>query len=152
MTQDGRLDPEMAKLVHIPIVERFAAGEIGQRMKQAERAGVLYRERPFVMGLTAEELSRFGFSEETAEGTDSEELTLIQGIIDVFWMEEDGIVLLDYKTDFVQDGRQLVERYQAQMELYADALTRIFSGRYGDRPVVKERIIYSFCLDCAISL
>ena len=39
-----------------------------------------------------------------------EDLTLIQGIIDVFWLEEDGIVLLDYKTDRVDTEQQLIHR------------------------------------------
>lgn len=38
---------------------------------------------------------------------DDKELTLIQGIIDVFWIEEDGIVVLDYKTDRVKTGKEL---------------------------------------------
>ena len=74
-----------------------------------------------------------------------EELTLIQGIIDVFWVEDDGIVLLDYKTDRVDTGKQLVDRYAAQLNLYAEALERIFA--VGDNQYkVKEKLLYSFRL------
>ena len=68
-------------------------------------------------------------------------MTLIQGIIDVFWIEEDGIVLLDYKTDFVAEPKELVLRYEEQLNLYAEALNRVFieSGLK-----VKEKLIYAF--------
>ena len=43
----------------------------------------------------------------------SDELVLIQGIIDAYMEEEDGLVLIDYKTDHVVRGREslLTERY-----------------------------------------
>ena len=72
-----------------------------------------------------------------------EDLTLIQGIIDAFWEEEDGIVLLDYKTDRVETAQELVDRYEAQMRLYAEALERIYAQK-GVR--VKEMLLYSFRL------
>ena len=70
----------------------------------------------------------------------SEELVLIQGIVDVCWKEEDGIVLLDYKTDAVKNGSQLIRRYATQLELYAKALTKA-----AGEPV-KEKLMYSFGL------
>ena len=75
-----------------------------------------------------------------------EDLTLIQGIIDVFWEEEDGIVVLDYKTDRVDTAKQLSDRYAAQLSLYGEALERIYNSD-GERNIrVKERILYSFRL------
>ena len=74
--------------------------------------------------------------------TESEEPVLVQGIIDVFWEEEDGIVLLDYKTDRVENAGELLMRYRAQLLLYADALDRSFAGKK-----VKEILIYSFRLN-----
>ena len=54
---------------------------------------------------------------------------MIQGIIDVFWMEEDKIVLLDYKTDRVNTPQELLDRYETQLLLYAEALERVFSTK-----------------------
>jgi ATP-dependent helicase/nuclease subunit A len=65
---------------------------------------------------------------------------LTQGIIDVFWLEEDGIVLLDYKTDRAEQ-EELVRRYAVQLRLYAEALGRRFPAL-----PVKEALIYSFRL------
>ena len=53
---------------------------------------------------------------------------MIQGVIDVFWEEEDGLVLLDYKTDRVSPSEipARAERYRTQLLAYAGALERIF--------------------------
>ena len=67
---------------------------------------------------------------------------------DVFFEEEDGFVVLDYKTDAVETEEELVRRYQVQLDYYSEALTRIFGGA---KPV-KERIIYSFKLGREITL
>ena len=73
---------------------------------------------------------------------DSGEPVLIQGIIDAWFEEEDGVVLVDYKTDRIQKGQEavLLERYRLQMIYYARALLQITGKR------VKEAIIYSLAL------
>lgn len=174
MVADGKLTEEMKKLVKLSLVENFLQSDIGARMRAAEQAGCLYREKAFVMGFTPEELAAFGFGEmqkdagvscvrENADGTqenadgmrgnpgevkspDGEDLTLIQGIIDVFWVEEDGIVVLDYKTDRVDTAEQLKNRYAAQLKLYGEALERIFNKGNGKKIRVKECLLYSFRL------
>ena len=69
------------------------------------------------------------------------ETILIQGIIDVFFEEDGELVLLDYKTDRVHSARQLLERYQSQLDYYARALEQLLQKK------VKEKIIYSFTLN-----
>ena len=73
-------------------------------------------------------------------------MILVQGIIDVFWEEDDGIVLLDYKTDRVDSEEQLMVRYEKQLELYKNAI----EASYGAK--VKEVLIYSFALERSINL
>lgn len=73
-------------------------------------------------------------------GSGITEKVLLQGVIDAFILEEDGILLLDYKTDRVRTERTLRERYAIQLKLYADALEAL-TGK-----VVKSRLIYSFAL------
>ena len=53
------------------------------------------------------------------------ELLLVQGIIDVWFEEEDGLVVLDYKTDQVDSPEELTEKYHAQLDYYARALERL---------------------------
>ena len=110
----------------------FLNTNVGKRMQNAARAKTLYREQPFVLGVDAKE-----FYPDQKKG----EMVLIQGIIDAFFYEDGQIVLLDYKTDHVDNAQELVHRYKKQLELYADALSR-FSG---EKPV-KEILIYSFAL------
>ena len=64
----------------------------------------------------------------------------MQGIIDVYFEEEDGIVVVDYKTDRVSAPEELVRRYAKQLHYYAEVLERL-TGKS-----VKEKIIYSFAL------
>lgn len=165
MLAEGRITDEMRNLVKLPLVEAFAESELGARMKAAEQAGKLHREKAFVMGFTSEELAKFGFGvmqtdiasmdmtdeKHRMQSTDmGDELTLIQGIIDVFWEEDDGIVVLDYKTDRVDTGKQLSDRYAAQLALYGEALERIYNTDEKREIKVKERILYSFRLGEAV--
>ena len=170
MEKEEKITADMRALVKEQTVADFVSSETGKRMALAQRGGALYREKPFVMGFTEEELENYGFGvgsntdscENIYEKTDSdqekeeqkkvrheEDLTLIQGIIDVFWIEKDGIVLLDYKTDRVQQAKELIDRYATQLKLYADALERVFAAR---KLKVKEILIYSFSLEQLITL
>lgn len=130
LVQMGKVSEDMQKLIRIPSVELFLKSKLAPRMKAAAMRDDLFREKPFVMGNHEME----------------EEMVLIQGIIDVFWVEEDGIVLLDYKTDRVDSATRLRDMYKEQLDLYAEALERIF------RLPVKEKYLYSFRLNQAIEV
>lgn len=138
MRQTGRLSQGYYEAVSVPKLVDFLTGKAAFRMAQAARAGKLFKEQPFVMGLPA---SRLGSS------FPEEETVLIQGIIDVFFEEEDGLVVLDYKTDAVSAAEELVKRYQVQLAYYSEALAQIYGYEPGGRgKSVKERVIYSFKL------
>ena len=74
------------------------------------------------------------------------EKVILQGIIDAFIMEEDGIILVDYKTDRVKDGVELRNRYQKQIDLYSEALEQILGKK------VRRRVLYSFSLGEEVDL
>ena len=172
MEKEEKITADMRALVKEQTVADFVSSETGKRMALAQRMGALYREKPFVMGFTEEELERYGFgagaqmieNEAQTENAQQEimsenvsqenhmheeDLTLIQGIIDVFWIEDDGITVLDYKTDRVDTAQELIDRYATQLKLYADALERVFATR---KLKVKEILIYSFRLEKLISI
>ncbi|MDE5939940.1 MAG: helicase-exonuclease AddAB subunit AddA [Lachnospiraceae bacterium] len=138
MRQKGRLASAYYEAVSVPKLVDFLTGRAAFRMAEAARAGKLFKEQPFVMGIPA---SRLG------SGFPAEETVLVQGIIDVFFEEEDGFVVLDYKTDAVSAAEELVKRYQVQLAYYSEALAQIYGYEPGaaGKPV-KERIIYSFKL------
>ena len=99
--------------------------------------GKLKKEQPFVLGIDASRLNE--------KFPDSEKV-LIQGIIDLFFEEQDGIVLLDYKTDAVKEGEELIKRYRTQLEYYKEAIERITGKK------VKEKLLYSFALNQVVTI
>ncbi len=126
-----RIEKELLDLVYLPSIKKFLRTGLGLRMQAAARQGKLYREKPFVMGKPAKEV---------LEGTDSEEMILVQGIVDAFFEEDGEIVLLDYKTDKVTSAEELAGRYRSQLKLYQEAVERALGKK------VKERLLYSFRL------
>ncbi len=110
----------------------FFESPIGKRMCSSSN---VKRERPFYMEIK---------SSETYPNLDEDiykdETIILQGIIDCYFEEPDGLVLIDYKTDYVPNGRSedLREKYRVQLDYYAKALERITGKR------VKERYIYLF--------
>ena len=137
MEQEGRLSAAYREVVSVEKLTAFLTSRVALRMADAARAGRLYREQPFVMGLPASRLK---------DSFPAEETVLIQGIIDVFFEEEDGYVLLDYKTDAVSAPEELVKRYRVQLDYYSEALEQIFGYEAGSGKPVKEKILYSFKL------
>jgi len=135
--QSGSLKESYAQAVNPAKIRRFLQSGLAKRMADAQRKGVLYQEQPFVLGISAKQLKP-----ELPE----EETVLIQGIIDVFFEEDDALVLVDYKTDRVNSAQELTERYRVQLDYYEQALVRLWQ-----KPV-KERIIYSLALQEEIFL
>ncbi len=134
----GKMTREEGSSLNMDEIRGFLASDTARRMAEADRAGTLFREQPFVMGVPADRIR---------EDWNPRETVLVQGIIDAFFYEEDGkIVLLDYKTDFVRSPRTLAEKYRPQLACYAAALERLTGHK------VKRRIIYSFCLGREIIL
>lgn len=128
-----KMEEKEAESVRIRDIWHFLETALGQRTKVAALNRQLFREQPFVIARKASELEP-----EWQCG----ESVLVQGIIDAYFIEDEEIVLVDYKTDFVRRGEEqkLIERYHVQLEDYAEALERM-TGRK-----VKERYIYSFAL------
>ena len=128
----GRITQQEVDLVNPKKVLTFLQNPVAKRMAMAAVRGDLYKEQPFVLGVDARRLS--------ADFPENEKV-LIQGIIDVYFIEDDEIVLLDYKTDAVSTGNELVQRYKTQLDYYTESLENITGMR------VKERLLYAFKLD-----
>lgn len=135
--ENGRLPAEYKDAVPITKITAFFASPLAARMSAAANAGQLYREQPFVIGISADRLNPDFPPGETI---------LIQGIIDSYFVEEDGLVILDYKSDAVKSKEELITRYQKQLNYYQEALSQL-TGK-----PVKEKIIYSFALNKAINI
>lgn len=137
--ENNHMDKDQIAALNPGDIAEFLNSEIGKRLYMAKQRGLLFREQPFVIGVTKREVA----GEEVIDG---DEIVLVQGIIDAFVEEDDGIMILDYKTDHVGSENVLINRYRAQLEYYQKALNQITGKR------VKELIIYSSCLKKAIML
>lgn len=138
MVDAGYLSMQEREVLNIKKFVTFLRSPIGKRMAEAAERGKLRLEQPFMMGIPADEI----YKEQT-----SKEMIMVQGIIDAFFFQKDAsgeenLVLVDYKTDSVKKGHgmDLVKKYQAQLDYYAQALERL-TGRK-----VVEKVIYSFAL------
>lgn len=133
------LSPEEYGLLNQEKLKNFLDSPLGQLFAKAYKENTLYREQHFMQEVEYEKL----FPEDRG---DNVEKVILQGIIDAFIMEEDGIILVDYKTDRVKDGEELRNRYQKQIDLYSEALEQILGKK------VKRRALYSFSLGEEVDL
>lgn len=139
VVQAGHVRREDLAVIQVSRLEQFFQSELGKQMCLAYEDGRLHREQPFVTSRPAKEV---------LADSGSEEAVLIQGIIDGYYFTEDGIVLMDYKTDRIQPGKEqdLADRYRTQMAVYRQAL----QDNTG-RPVIKT-VLYSFSLGKEVEL
>lgn len=136
MVHHELLTQEQADVINIDSILGFFESEIAQRMLVAEQ---VRREVPFSVAIPA--------SEAYADWSDEQhENVLIQGVIDCIFEDENGIVLIDYKTDTIsgkfrgfEDAKpELEDRYRVQLELYSKAIEHIW------RKPLTDRYLYFF--------
>ncbi len=129
------LTPEQAAALDVPVLVRFLASPLAERIRNAPR---LWREYRFAL------LTDAGIYDGDAAG----EEMLLQGVADCVFETESGLAVVDFKTDRVQTAevQRRAEVYRAQLDAYAGALSRIL-----ERPVT-ERILYFFACGEEISL
>lgn len=133
LSESGAVKKEALKKVTPEKIQKFFASDIGKRVALSKE---VYRESEFEIALPAKRL----YPEIEDEG----EMILLQGIIDCWFIEDGEIVLLDYKTDKVNDLSEIHEKYDIQLALYAEALEKITKKR------VKEKVIYLFSEDIVV--
>ena len=77
-----------------------------------------------------------------------DESIMLRGIIDAYFEEDEKIVIVDYKTDFVNDENreEVINRYKKQLDLYAEVVKNL-TGKE-----VKEKYIYLFGIDEGVSI
>ncbi|MCC2818750.1 helicase-exonuclease AddAB subunit AddA [Lachnoclostridium pacaense] len=142
LVEQGYLNQETRGFIRAGDIWAFLESPLGRRMAQAQAEGRIHKEQQFIIGIPARDMGR----------GDSDELVLIQGIIDAYLEEPDGLVLIDYKTDHVpkenreQGAAMLAARYRVQLDYYERALTQLTGKK------VKERVIYSLALQQGIAV
>lgn len=132
--EEKQYTSESLQMVDSTVLWTFLCSETGRRMAKAQASGKLHKEQQFVMGIPAREIGP----------VDSDELVVIQGIIDAYFEEDGELILVDYKTDRIRSSRILLDHYQKQLDYYARALTQL------TRKNVREKWIYSMTMQKAI--
>ena len=131
---EGKFSDEERSLLSDRSLFGFFNSDLGQRLIASKR---VERELPFSMLFDGNRVY---------PDVENGERLFLQGIIDTVFVEDDQWVLVDYKTDRVKSGDELIRRYKIQMDLYKEALERLTNMP------VKASYIYSFRLHEAVLL
>ena len=125
-----------ADAINIYKILDFTKSKIWEQLKTAKE---IYQEKPFYINVPAK----------TIYEQEIDENVLVQGIIDLYYIDKDNnLILLDYKTDYVEKGKEyeLIEKYKTQLELYKQALEQALHKK------VDKTYIYSVYLGKEIEL
>ena len=131
---EGKFSDEERSLLSDCSLYRFFNSDLGQRLIASKR---VERELPFSMLFDGNRVY---------PDVENGERLFLQGIIDTAFVEDGQWVLVDYKTDRVKSGDELIRRYKIQMDLYKEALETLTDMS------VKASYIYSFRLHEAVLL
>lgn len=135
LVEEGFLTKEQGDAVELLRVSKFFAGKLGKRILSSKN---VMRETRFMAELPAKEVKP------ELTGEMAEEPVVLQGVVDCIFEENDGLVLVDYKTDRIREPEELWKRYETQLKLYARAVSDMTGMR------VKECLLYSFYLNRAV--
>lgn len=127
---------EEAERIDIEKIYRFLNSDFANRIKKSKK---IYKEKPFFMKVKANEF---------LENAKNEEI-LVQGIIDLFFEDENGkFILVDYKTDFLNLGEEekLINKYNTQLKFYKSAVEETINKN------VSEIYLYSLYLNKEIKV
>lgn len=119
---------EEAKEIPISILLQYQQSNLWKELRSAKE---IHKEEPFYLQLPANRVN--------VEYPEEDKI-LVQGIMDLYYINEKGeLVLVDYKTDYVEkgQGKKLIEKYQEQLSLYQEALEKALNRK------VDKVMIYS---------
>ncbi len=126
-------DKEKENINPYKILE-FTKSKIWNELKKAKE---IYKEKAFYINIPAKEI----YDEEI------EDNILVQGIIDLYYIDKNNnLILVDYKTDYVQNENELIDKYKEQLKLYKKALELSYNRR------VSQIYIYSTFLGKLIDI
>ncbi|MBE6732407.1 MAG: helicase-exonuclease AddAB subunit AddA [Ruminococcaceae bacterium] len=126
-----------ANAVDKAAIERFFSSDVFSRARNSKYCR---REMRFLTEVSA------GSIDSTLKSPLCEEKIIVQGAVDLCFLEDDGVVILDFKSDRVDNPEALKAAYSEQLNIYEKAVEKIFL-----KPV-KEKIIYSFSLGSEIKI
>ena len=130
LVQDEFITEEQSKVINIKKIFNFWNSSLGMRIK---KSNTFKKEVPFFI-----EISVIDIYKELPKEKYENEKVILQGVIDGYFEESDGIILVDYKTDYVESVEAIKEKYSIQLKYYEEAL-KLMTGK-----VVKAKYLYLF--------
>ena len=110
MEAENKVTSTERESIRVNNILKFTQSKLAQRLRDAR---TIEREKPFYINVSVRDIY----------GIDSDEKILVQGIVDLYFVDcEDKLVLVDYKTDYIEKEEELVEKYSIQLDLYKKAL------------------------------
>ena len=129
LTLKNIISQKEAEAININQLYKYTKSDLWQELSLAKE---IYKEKPFYLNINASEVIE----------ANTEDLILVQGIIDLYFINQNNeLILVDYKTDFVNSEAELVEKYNVQLEIYKKALEEAMKRK------VDKVYIYSTYLD-----
>lgn len=136
-------------------IKKFSESNLCKEMKIAYKNNLLFREQKFMSSRTASYINEY--LDKNIDVSNFDENIILQGVIDAFFINENGeVVLLDYKTDFMGKSKSdenetmieevLINRYSSQLKMYADSLKDMLNKE------IKKKYIYSFKINKGIEV
>ncbi len=129
LKENNIISQKEKEVINVQKLYNFTQSDI---WKELQTAKLVEREKPFYMKIPAKEIYQ-----EEVEGN-----ILVQGMIDLYYInQKNELVLLDYKTDYVKDINELIEKYKIQLDIYRRALEESLQRK------VDKVYIYSIYFD-----
>ena len=115
-----------ADAINIDTLYKYTKSALWNDLSKAKE---IHKEQPFYINIPAKEIY---------ENIETDENILVQGIIDLYYISEDNkLILIDYKTDYVKKPEELINKYKTQLSIYKKALENSLNRR------VDETYIFS---------
>ena len=115
-----------ADAINIDTLYKYTKSALWNDLSKAKE---IHKEQPFYINIPAKEIY---------ENIETDENILVQGIIDLYYISEDNkLILIDYKTDYVKKPEELINKYKTQLSIYKKALENFLNRR------VDETYIFS---------
>ena len=131
---ENRLTVEEAECIEKDKILKFLESNLINKIKKSKE---IHKEVEFCLKVNAKDYFE----------ASKEDNILIQGIIDLYFIDEDGnIIIVDYKTDFEYNTEKLVQKYKKQLELYQLALEKYFNKK------IYKKYLYSLFLNKEIEI
>lgn len=135
LVEQGMLTEAEAKVVDKKAIAAFFESELAERMLAAEK---IYKEYAFTAAIPLSEME--------PDVKSDDEVIIIEGVADCAFVENGGLIIVDFKTDKASDGAELAEKYREQLSVYRRCLAEVIGLP------VKQTLIYSFRLNETVEI